>query len=55
MTAKMPVMTVGLRTPTTSTIELFVTIVAEWKLSKIVLKSSTLDFTVVLDHVWAVW
>ena len=47
----MPVMRVGLRTPARSKMELFVAIVTEWKLSEIVLKSSILDVTVVLDPV----
>ena len=34
--AKMSVMKAGLRTPATSTMEVFVTIVKEWKLSKTV-------------------
>ena len=42
-------MRVGSRMPATSKMELFVTIVTEWKLSKIVLKSSILDFTMVLE------
>ena len=49
--AKMSVMRVGLRTNATSKMELFVTIVAEWKLSKIVLKSSISDVAVVLGSV----
>ena len=40
--------------PATSKMEIFVTIVKEWKLSKIVINSSILDVTVVLDPVWVV-
>ena len=36
---------------TTSKMEIFVLIVKEWNLSKIVTTSSILDATVVLDHV----
>ena len=45
------VMRVGSKTPATSKIEIFVTIVREWKLSKIVSNSSILDVTVVPDLV----
>ena len=47
----MSVIRVGLRTLATSEMEIFVTIVKEWKLSKIVTNSSILDVTVVLDPV----
>ena len=49
--AKMSVIGVGLRTLATSEKEIFVTIVKEWKLSKIVTISSILDVAVVLDPV----
>ena len=45
------VMRVGSKTPATSKIEIFVTIVRERKLSKIVSNSSILDVTVVPDPV----
>ena len=48
-------MSVGSRMFAKSKMELFVAIVEEWNLSKIVSKSSILDVTVVLDPVWAVW
>ena len=48
-------MRVTSKVPATSKIEIFVTIVKEWKLSKIVTNSSILDVTVVLDPVWVVW
>ena len=47
----MYVMRVGSRTPATSKMEIFVTIVKEWKLSKIDTNSSVLDVTMVLDPV----
>ena len=47
----MSVIRVGTRTLATYKIKLFVTIVKEWKLSKIVTKSSILDVTVVLNPV----
>ena len=49
--AKMSVMKVGSRTPATSKMEVFVTVVNKWMLSKIVTKSSILDVTVVLNPV----
>ena len=49
--AKMSVMRAGSKAPATSRIEIFVTIVKEWKLSKIVTNSSILDVTVALDPV----
>ena len=45
------VMRIVSRTSAKFKMELFVTIVKEWKLSKIVTKSSILDVTVVLDPV----
>ena len=47
----MSVIRVGLRTLATSDMEIFDTIVKEWKLSKIVTNSSVLHVTVVLDPV----
>ena len=47
----MSVIRVGLRTLATSEMKIFVTIVKEWKLSKIVTNSSILDVTVVIDLV----
>ena len=47
----MSVMRVGSRTPVTSVLEIFVTIVKEWKLSKIATNISTLNVTMVLDPV----
>ena len=44
-------MRVGSRTPATSKIEIFVTIVKEWKLSKIVINSSILDVSEVVNPV----
>ena len=44
----MSVMRVGSRTPATSKVEIFVTIVKEWKLSRTVTNSSILDVTVVV-------
>ena len=44
-------MRVTSKVPATSKIGIFVTIVKEWKLSKIVTNSSILDVTVVLDPV----
>ena len=49
--AKMSVIRVRLRTLATSEMEIFVTIVKERKLLKIVTNSSILDVTVVLDPV----
>ena len=47
--AKMSVMRFRSTTPSTSKMLTFVTIVEEWKLSKIVTNSSILDVAVVLD------
>ena len=47
----MSVMRAGSRTLATSKMEVFLAIVKEWKLSKIVANSSILDVTVVLDPV----
>ena len=47
----MSVMRVGSRTPATSKMEIFVTIVKEWKLPKTVTNSSILDVPVVIDAV----
>ena len=44
-------MRVTSKVPATSKMEIFLTIVKEWKLSKIVTNSSILDVTVVLDPV----
>ena len=49
--AKLSVIRVGLRTLATFEMGIFVTIVKEWNLSKIVTNSSILDVTVVLDPV----
>ena len=49
--AKMSVLRAGSRASATSKTETFVTIVKEWKLSKIVTNSSILDVTVALDPV----
>ena len=48
-TKEMSVMRVGSRMPAASKMEIFVTIVKEWKLSKIVTNSSNLDIAVVPD------
>ena len=45
------VLRVGCRMPATSKMEPFVAIVKEWKVSKIVTKSSILDVTVVLNPI----
>ena len=47
----MSVTRVGSRTPATYKMEIFVTIVKEWKLSKIVTDSSIFDVSEVLDLV----
>ena len=47
----MSVIIVGSRKPAASKVEIFVTIVKEWKLSKIVTNISILDVTMVLDPV----
>ena len=47
----MSVIIVGSRTPVASKMEIFVTIIKEWKLSKIVTNISILDVTIVLDPV----
>ena len=47
----MSVIGVGLRTLATSEKEIFVTIVKEWNLSKVVTISSILDVAMVLDPV----
>ena len=52
--AKMFVIRVELGTLATSEMEIFVTIVKEWKLSKMVSNSSILDVTLVLDPVCVV-
>ena len=41
----------GSKTPATSKMEIFVTIVKEWRLSKIITNSSILDVKVDLDTV----
>ena len=48
--AKMFVMRVGSKTLATSKMEIFVIVVKEWKLSKIVINSSILDVTVSCMH-----
>ena len=52
---RMSVMRVGSRTPATSKMDIFMAIVKEWELSKIVTNSSILDVTVNLDSIWVVW
>ena len=47
----MSVMRFGLRAPATSKMEIFVKIVKEWKLSKIVTNRSILDVSELLDLV----
>ena len=48
---KVFLMRIGPKTPATSKLGIFMTIVKEWKLSKIVINSSILDATLVLDPV----
>ena len=49
---KMSLMRVRLRTPATSKMEIFLAVVKERMLTKVVTNSSILDVTVVLDPVW---
>ena len=50
----MCVIRVRCRRPAASKMELFETIVAKWKQSRVLTKSTISDVTVVLDPVWAV-